>query len=307
MHSVSPYMLRCFNQSLPGKGNDKYSPLDKVGRYDIFDLLKSFIEAKQTNFKIVEASKQVYRFQEMTFDKRNREIFGWFQVGAYGIKTDIINIDSGDVDFEKAQNNAEIIRHYVHFFVPESFNEGIAILHAYRGNGVKTLFYNLFKPYFNEYTKLNLQMNPLSYDKALSSWQDANAKELKVTKFVGLADVTDQLTNLGHKEQELIIKPPRNKSLGKLKDYFNKDSEQAKAVEVLSPLGSQIKTVVEINGKRRTFRVGQSDHNSLCEIEFDEEVDLVDGNPEVGSIHKWCRDILKEYSITMYPNLDVIL
>ncbi|MET0082687.1 MAG: hypothetical protein ABW079_06705 [Sedimenticola sp.] len=306
MHSISPYMLRCFNQNLPGKGNDKYSPLDKVGKYDTFHLLKSFIEAKQDNFKIVEDSKQVFRFQGMEYDEKKREIFGWFQVGSYGIKTDIINIDNGEVDFEKAQNNAEIIRHYIHFFIPNKFNEGIAILHAYRGNGVKTLFYNLFKPYFNQYTNLNIQMNPLSYDKAMASWQDANAKELKVTKFVGLTDIADQLRNLGHKEQELIIKPPRNGALGKLKDYFNKDSEQAKAVEVLSPLGSQVKTVVEINGKRRTFRVGQFDYNTLCEIELDDEVKLIDGNPELTSMHKWCKTILQEYSITMYPNMNVV-
>lgn len=308
MHSISPYLLRCFNPDLPGKDHEKYAPLDRVGRYDLFTLLESFISNKQQNFIIVEESKQVYRFHKITIDAAKREIFGWFQVGTYGTKNDIININTGDVDFEKAQNNAEIINHYMHFFIPRTFNEGIAILHSFRGNGVKTLFHGIFKPYFNHYTKLNLQMNPLSYDKAIQNWQNADAKEIKVTKFIGLADKADQLSGLGHKEQELIIRPPKKQRLGKLKDFFNKDSEQAKAIEVLTPLGSQIKTVVEMNGKRRTFRIGLPEYSALCEIEIDEdEVSLVDGNPEINSFHSWCVVIIKEYSTSMYPGLDINL
>jgi hypothetical protein len=307
MHSISPYLLRCFNPHLPGKQHEKYAPLDRVGQYDTFSLLESFITARTTRFANVPESQQVYRFSNMVFDSRKREIYGWFQVGSYGTRTDIIDIENGNVDFEKDQNNAEIINHFIHFYTPKPFNEGIAILHSYRGNGVKTLFESIFKPYFNQYSRLNLQINALSYDKAIEAWQNANAKELKVTRFVGLSDITDQLNSLGHQEQELIIRPKKNGTFGKLKDYFIQGSEQARAVELLSPLGTQVKTVVEQNGKKRTFRVGHSTASSLCEIELDAHVRLEDGNPELSSIHSWCVSIIKEYSVSMYPGLEIEL
>lgn len=305
MHSISPYLLRCFNPMLAGKLDERYSVLDKVGQLDTFNILKDFLNSKSAAYEIIDELKQVYKFQDVTVSPETREIYGWLMAGTYGLKTQIINIETGKVDFEKAQNNSEIIPHYFHFFLPVGFNEGVAIFHSYRNHGVKTLFSDMFAPHFNEQTKLHLQMRPLSYDKALAAWQEASAKELRITKFNGLSDLADQLKGLGHQEQELTLKPPRKHSFGKLKDFFNKDSEQAKAVEVLSNLGHLVKSVVEINGKRRTFSVGMNDSNSVCQIDLDDGVKLAHGIPVLTSIHVWTRGIIHEYAESLYPGLDL--
>src|SRR5690606_22671267 len=99
-----------------------------------------------------------------------RIAYGWLELGSYGIRSDIIDVNTGKVDFRKAQNNAEIIRHFSYFFIPVGFNEGLALLHSFRGNGVKTVFLDQFGQYFSTKTQLNLQMNPLSYEKALEQW-----------------------------------------------------------------------------------------------------------------------------------------
>ena len=104
MHSVSPYMLRCYNRNLSAE--DKYSVLDNVAGHDIFDLLESFIADNSHNFKIIESSKQVYRFDSFTFDKSKRVIRGWLQAGTYGIKTDIINNENGAVDRKSTRLNS---------------------------------------------------------------------------------------------------------------------------------------------------------------------------------------------------------
>ncbi|MCG7587845.1 hypothetical protein, partial [Photobacterium sp. OFAV2-7] len=219
MHSLSPYSFRCYNKDLGGRREQRYSTLDRIGQYDLFELLKWFIMSKTGAYHIMDDTKQVYQFSDVSINEETRELSGWFNVGYYGIKTDIIDIETGEVDFKKAQKNAEIIKHYVHFYIPQGVNEAMAFLHSYRGNGIKTLFHILFSTYFKTVTGLNLQMNPLAYDKALNAWLDAQAKEVKLTKFVGLADAADQLRKLGHNEQELVIKPPRRGSLGRLRDY----------------------------------------------------------------------------------------
>ncbi|MEI8641376.1 hypothetical protein P4S68_11015 [Pseudoalteromonas sp. Hal099] len=251
MHSVSPYLMRCFNPDADGKQQQqRYHTLDKIGNSDLFELLKDFINRNVGEYKIVENSKQVYQFSDLQYDDKTREITAWFNVGSYGMKADIINIKTGEIDFEKAQNNAEIIKHYVHFFIPKGFNEAIAFTHTYRGIGIKTLFLQLFSVHFSNATRLVMQMNPLSYDNAVNAWLDATAKEVKLTKFVGVKDIADQIKLLGHNELELIIKPPRNSGLGKLRDYLNKNSEQFQAIEIINDYGAQIKTVVEMNGKK---------------------------------------------------------
>lgn len=307
MHSIAPYSIRCFNPYSAARNIDeRYSILDKVGQFDAYKVFQDFLVAQDDRFKIVEDTKQVYRFYGMKFYEEKREIAGWFEAGYYGIKNDIIDIDTGNVDYEKTQKNAEIIKHYVRFYMPVGFDEGIALLQSYKGNGIKTLLYELLRVNFNDVTKKTLQMNPLAYKKAFKVWEEALAKEIKLTKFVGMPDITDQLKRLGHKEQQLIIKPPSRGSLGKLKDYFDTNSEQYQVVEFLSPMCSDVKAVAELNGKKRTFTIGRPAEEQVCEILIDEdEVDMVAGNPEPASLHKWCSTVLQDYVNSLYPGLKV--
>ncbi|MBX9637278.1 MAG: hypothetical protein K2Q45_06985 [Nitrosomonas sp.] len=305
MHSLSPYILRCFNPNLSGKLEERYSVLDKVGQSDAFQLLETFIQSHSNDFFDIEDTKQVFRFSQFTFSQARRVAYGWLESGSYGIRSDIINVETGKVDFKKAQNNAEIIKHFVYFFMPRGFNEAIALLHAYRGGGIKTLFFGQFSPYFSEQTQLNLQMNPLSYDKAFDRWVDGQAKEMRLVKFTGFTYLANQIKHSGHDEQELRLKPPRKGALGKFKDFLNPSSEQAKAVELLTPLCAQVKTVIELDGKKRVFQVGASADHAVCEIEAPEELPLEGGNPTFDGMTGWCKEVAQEFSLKMYPGMQV--
>lgn len=305
MHAVAPYLFRCFNKGLEGRIEERYSTLDNLGDKDLFFILRDFLNANSGAYKIVEESKQVFQFSSLQITEDSREIYGWFNVGLYGMKTDIINVATGEVDFEKATDNAEIIRHYVHYFIPRGFNEGMAFMHSYRGEGVKTLFYTLFSQFFKDLTGLVIQMNPLAYDNAVNAWLDATAKEIKLTKFLGLPDIADQIRLLGHGEQELILKPPRRGGMGTLRDYLSLNNPYRNAVEIMGEYGAQVKTVVEIDGKRRTFNVGRNRTSALCEIEIEEEIIGDDGVPDFTRINAWVREIVAEYARTMYPGLNV--
>lgn len=302
MHSLAPYMVRVYNPRAGGKPEDRYCKLNKVGQSDVFYILQSFIESKLDTFHVLEDSKQVYKFSNFSFEKRNRVACGWFQLGHYGVKTDIINVNTGEVDFEKTTENAEIINHFLYFYLPEDYNEGVALLHMFRGNGIKTVFYEMFKEHFQSATGFNLQMHPLAYDKAFKKWEKASAKEIRLIKFSGLTDIADKVSKLGHDEQILTLKPPKRGALGVLKDYFNKDSEQAKAIELLAPLCERVKTVVELNGRKRTFSIGNNPSNPICEIDAPDDLRTRDGNPIYSAIKKWCEEVVKEFSDALYKS-----
>jgi len=300
MHSLAPYSIRCFNPKSRGNPEQSYLALDKVGAYDTFKLLKDFITSKKSDLHILEASKQVYRFENFKFDTQNRKLHGWFHLGHYGSKSDIVNVKTGKVDYEKTQENAEIIKHFIHISLPLSKDEGVVLLHMFRGNGIKTVFYDLFRKYFFKRTTFNLQMNPLSYHKALLEWENANVKEIRLIKFKGLSDVADRIKMLGHDEQTLTFKAPRKGFLGKFKDYLNENSDQSEAVEFLSPLCSKVKTVVELNGRKRIFSVGVNATNTICEIEQSDSLELESGNPKYSSILQWCSEISDEFIESFY-------
>lgn len=300
MHSISPYSVRCFNQNLLGK--DKYCILNKVGSKDALELLHDFVKSNSTSLLNHQKTKQAYIFSDIKFDGKERKLSGWFNVGSHGMAGEILNIKTGKKDFAKTIDNADMVRHYFQFHFPLNVNEGFCVFHSYRGHGVKTLFSELFSPYFLSQTSLNIQFNPLAYEKAFQAWTDANVKELHVTKFSGLSDVADTAKKLGHYEAKLIIKPEKKgKYWGKFSDFTKKGSESHAMVEYLRGLGSQTKTVVELNGKRRIFVVGPNEENSVCQIELDKTVKMENGVPNFDSIHQWVNDILAEYSKNLYP------
>ncbi|EHH0683908.1 hypothetical protein MA615_004493 [Vibrio vulnificus] len=306
MHAIAPYSLRCYDNTKEGRREDRYGRLDDIRGHDLYELLKDYMNNHIVKYHNIEDSKQVCIFSDVEFDDDKRQISGWFNVGSYGMQTEIIDIETGEVDYEKATDKAEIIRHFVHFFVPQGYNEAMAFMHSYRGFGVKSIFFELFSAFFHASTNLNLQMNPLAYDKALHAWLDANAKEVRLTKFVGARDLADQVRKLGHDELELVIKAPRRSNLGKLKDYLDKRGERYQAVEVLGEYAGPIKTTVELDGKQRTFVVGRNESTALCEIQVPEdEVVFVEGVPDFHSMQLWIKTIIGDYARRMYPGVDI--
>ncbi|AXB21635.1 hypothetical protein DPF89_04031 [Salmonella enterica subsp. enterica serovar Napoli] len=99
MHALAPYLFRCYNPNAARE--QRYSALSNIRDLDLLDILYNFIQQYNAGYILSEETKQVFRFNEIVRDENNREIYGWFESGYYGTKTDIINIETGDVDFEK--------------------------------------------------------------------------------------------------------------------------------------------------------------------------------------------------------------
>lgn len=301
-HSVSPYTIRCFNPEKAPNSEDRYFKLGKIKGYDLFSLIQEYIELKSGKFNHLTDDDRVFNFDSVVYDKQQREIYGWLNSGTFGIKSDIINVDTSALEFNKKPKNAEIIRHFIHLKIPKEFDEGIALFHSYRGSKIKTLFHENFKEFFKERTGgLILQINQLSYEKGMDQWRDARARELKLVRFEGVDDIADQIQLLGHKEEIRIFRSGKDSLFGTLKDYFDKDSEQSKVVEVLSESCSRVKVTVDLNGRKRTFNVGSHSDNAVCEIPLGEEVVITDGNPELESMKEWCQTVVSEFEDNIYP------
>jgi hypothetical protein len=286
------------------KVEDSYSPLGSIGQFDMYDIFKSYIKSKGTGYHLVNATEQIYALASFRFDDVKREIRGIVKAGSYGSRTDIVNIKTGQIDFKRLEENAEVLNHYVRFFVPTELNEGVILLHNQKNVGIKTLLYDLLREEFARVTGRVLQMNPLSYEKAFEEWKKATTKEIKLVRFSGMNTIEDQIKKLGHDEAEhtYVIKASRSKSLGTFVDYLTPGTEQNATVEILAPLCAEVKTVVEMHGRKRTFRLGGSQNSQVCEIDVDEnKVTIIAGNPEMKEFDAWCKILLNEFLLTIYP------
>jgi len=329
MHSLVPYTLRVTNPGVPVSSENKKQSLGRVGSHDTLDIFLNFINSRGENFTVLEEKKQIYKFTKFNFfpdaekenekpeatkerqskEKKDREeevrnsrvIYGWFQLGTYGTVADIINVKSKKVDYTKTLNNAEIVNYFVYMYLPEELDEGIVLLHSVGGSGVKTLLLDTLTADFRITTGCGLQMNSLTYKKAFDEWSEALTKEILFVQFEGFSDITDSLEELGHDEKTLSIKAPRKGYMGKFKDYMNKDSDQSKAIEVISSQCREVKTVVELNGKKRTFKIGSNTSNKVCEIQADDDLKLHNGNPTYNAMKEWCTDICNEFYKALYP------
>ena len=106
MHSLAPYTIRTYDQQY-FRLHNTYPPLDKIlGRLDLYEIFKDCFTEQGIDFHIVEDEKKIYRIVSLQVDDKTRIIKGFLQQGSYGLKSDIINIDTGNIDYAKTEKNA---------------------------------------------------------------------------------------------------------------------------------------------------------------------------------------------------------
>jgi hypothetical protein len=295
MYSLAPYFIRCYDKNNESKNvEERYDFLNRIGQYDIYKLLEEFISLHK-DFKKIADSKETYKFHNVKKKPKDRVISGWMSLGHYGIKNDIINTDDNQLAFSKEENHADVKNYYFQFYFPLESRKGVCLLYAYKKDGIKSLFQKEFSKFFTGKTNKNIQINPLTYDKAVIPWLDAEAKELRVIGFTAPKSLEDSISSLGDIDGEYVLKPKKNGTLGKLKNFRKKDTDQAKLVELLSEEASQVKVKVVMGGGSKTFSVGKSEKSTMCQIEIDlEVVSVVAGNPDFDSLDRWASDIVSD-------------
>ncbi|ECJ3461814.1 hypothetical protein FQA03_21950, partial [Salmonella enterica] len=195
----------------------------------------------------------------------------------------------------KEENHADVKNYYFRFYIPLESRKGICLLYAYKKDGIKSIFQTEFSKFFNAMTNKNIQINPLTYDKAVLPWLEAETKEIRVIGFTAPRSIEDSISSLGDIDREYVLKPKKNGTFGKFKKFKNKGSEQGKLIEMLSEESTQIKVKVVMEGGTKTFNVGKSERSTMCQIEIDlEKVKVIAGNPEFDSLDSWASDLIKD-------------
>ncbi|HDR1508342.1 TPA: hypothetical protein QB443_002151, partial [Pasteurella multocida] len=179
---------------------------------------------------------------------------------------------------------------------------GLMFVHNYRYGGAKTLFETEFKEFFRKYTDLNLQLFPFAHRKAIEAWQNANVKAIRAIGYTQAQEVGDpvdalRLLSEGN-EVEILIKPPRNGTLGKFSEFLSKGAKH-QLIQDISPETSEVRVEVEMNGAYRTFSIysPKGSGRASYEIELDSDVELDKNMPEFDAIKVWVIKLCNDFRI----------
>lgn len=304
-HAVSAYSIRCHNKDA-GRGNDEsYHILNKLGAYDLFSLVESFALGRK-GYRQIDKSKQVYKIKLKKVDKSKRVISGWIEYGHYGMESNIINITNNETEFEKKTENADILRYFFLFWIPKNARDGVALFHTIRSDGVKSIFHKEFGEYLNNYITRSIQMNSLSFDKVLQEWANADTKEIVALRLNTPSDIADIPGKLGNIHTSFSIKPQKNNTLGKFGRFLKGGSSEANLVEELDAISSDVKVVLSLDGRIRSFRIGKKSRRGSTEVVVPEEVVLNGGIPEYESMYTWAMSVLDDFRTRVYPDAEAI-
>jgi len=299
-HALSSYSIRCLNPDDKNGKKQNQHKLDSIVGRDLYALLQSFMESRR-EFKTIESKKQVYKFDDLAFNKDERIISGWMQYGKYGIRSEIINIQNNKKEFDKKTQNADMSKYYFMLWIPKE-TDGIALFHTIKKDGIKSIFHSEFQEYFTRLTNgRTLQINSLTYEKALQEWADANVTEIKAVRFKGQTDIGDIPSSFGGYHIDYVIKPQKNSRLGKLKKLLIENSDESAIIEELDELSGDIVVSLELDGNNRKLRIGRNSRKALCEIILPDNIELVDGAPTLSTLNAFAGGVLLEFVDKLYP------
>ncbi|PTB03652.1 hypothetical protein C6V82_03975 [Halomonas urumqiensis] len=207
--------------------------------------------------------------------------------------------------YSKSPNDADIKERFFLLFSPSGKNEAIVVLHGINGDGIKTLLHKALGEFFKKETSLTLQFNPVTYEKAVQQWMQAEVKEVRAVGFSPFSDRADELKGMGHKQAVLVLKPKRKESFGLLERF--KKGSRTDAVEFLESHCQDLKAVVELEGKKRVFRIGGTRENPVFKLDLDDCVTVSDGVPDFEEMYDWVVEVVNELCQKVYPGQKVEL
>ncbi len=302
MHALAPYSIRVHDKNLAGQLNERYHDLCNIRGNNFLEIFKDFAESNQEKYLTYDKDnvKKIIRFTDVI--EKNGFLSGFIEHGDYGIKSKIVDVESGKEKYKKKSTESDIYQLYFCICISAGETTGICLFHSIGGRGVKTIINDLFNNYFYDVTEgLKAQIHPLSSQKAIEEWmKSADIKELRLMEYTPKTKVSDIVDKLAQNTAELIYKPNRGRSFGTLLGLKKKiDEDDDKVVSTLGQYCTTVKATVKLGERMRVFKL-DSKMTPHSAIEFsDEDVAMDEGVPLLPGLNKFSKELIKDFQSEM--------
>lgn len=254
--SLAAYAVKVRN---PGDREYEYlSDFDGDGS-DLLGFLSDVLGGIKT--KTLEDQKELQQaFSVPKLAKDGRKLRGEIKTGQYGHESDIVNVKTTKVVYQRKKDDAEMWPFYFYFEIPEGVEDGILILQRTAALGIRKLLHWVLDTAFqNKYPDYKLRFEPVVVASELEKFKRGKIQKISFVKKTIPADVADSY-DTGHQEvhgtAELVIRARRGGLLplhGLLSKAFN--SRQPNGILVLNETYDNVKAQVKVGHATRTINV----------------------------------------------------
>lgn len=283
----------------------EYYHLDKIPiNNDLFDFLQDFFQSHQTH---VNNSQQQTYMRVRNFNTNNRTLFGTIESGVYGVRSDVLDVQTYTISYKKKKTDADVLPFYFLISVPQNADEAVILFQRTGRHGFQSNFTNfLQKSFRSKFPFCTLNINNLMLEEVVKKTiLSGSIKELKCVKYQTPIDIVDGL-DTGHNEMsgsiEFSVKAKGIPFKNRIKEFFNKSRNVNNLIEIrdFDFRYDTVKVDVDINGTLYHYDLGNiGKMRQSLDITKDIELDS-DGRPVFDSIHNKAVNYLNEINSYLF-------
>lgn len=291
--------LSVYAISIQNKNDNENLILNNLQEGSFINIFKSFIDDYNGEYINSESLEKVFKTEnyiEETYEEDNVHMFkyiiGKVKTGAYGYSAEIVNTSTGAVNYNRREDDAEVMPFFFCLCVPNiNTTKALLILQTYGVFGIKTIFNNCLNEYIFricESYKLNISsVTPTAYIQRFL--ENGILQKIRFLRYNIPHDRARQLgLNNGVEEayEEYTIHKPlgfMQKNKMGITQFLSGQKSLNTVVEIKDFEYDNIKLDFKLGRKNKTINLSNIDKVIVNE-DITDLVTLIDGHPTEESI-----------------------
>jgi len=298
--SLASYTLRIRNVE-----EQEWEYLDDFGEpsKDLLNVLSDYLNALGTKRSVDSENKKLIKLRPPLHSK-DRILTGILQTGEWGYTTEIQDVETGDITYNRKTKESENFPYYFLIYVPRLSQRGVVILQRFGNKGIRTQLLTDFQGYFaTQYDDYGVRIQPLApgsvVDQYLSNAGRVTA--IRLIRFYAPDDIAslydasnDAISDV---YTELIIHAGGDERIPifpRIKAVLDGKRQVKNLVEIEGFEPQVVKLNINYGGKPRVIDLGRPNEMRAYEEITDKVETGIDGHPTFESIDKLARELLTE-------------
>lgn len=273
--------------------------LNSLNNAGFIQMYNDFIDENSNKYENNQKFEKVFKFEDCKIQEHSNNnmpvfnyIVGKIKTGSYGYESEIINTITGNIEYNKNMEDAEVMPFFFILAVPVGDVErGVIILQSHGIFGIKTIFQDALSSYLKsinpDYELILGNIAPTAYIERYLT--EGILQKIRFFRYNIPHDISNQIgINNGVKEsyEEYTINKPigfiRNKG-DRIRECIRGQREISNIVRIDDFEYDNIKLEFQLGKRRKTINLANIDNLNLSE-DITNEVDLVGGHPTFDSM-----------------------
>lgn len=235
--------------------------------------------------------------------EENGSVFeGMLHAGEYGYSADLVDVETGDVNYQRRPNDAELLPFYFFVDLPDASHRGLSILERQGIYGIYTAFFGSFQRYFDErFPEFILDFGTHVPAAVLRYLRDGHLKRVRFISYSVPHDIADKVRYGSNMERdamvEIQVRAKRNRVLPTprmIRDILEGRTRLLERQGLGGEFANRIKLEFEYNGRTRTVDFDSPDSVAPY-VDVTDRLNLgPDGHPVFDSISQISRELAED-------------